>query len=234
MSDSYGSGVPEGTDAGSTTDKSATIDTAKHEAAELKATTADKAKDVVGTAKDEASAVVAEAKSQAKQLYAQTQREVKDQANAQQQRLASGLQSVGHELDSMAANAEDPGLATDIVREVSGRVSSAASWLGERDPGAVVAEVKQYARRKPVTFIIAAGLAGLVVGRLVKALASNASDEKSAAPSRVAGGVDATPPDAWAAPQGVSATSGRRRGDPHLCPGGAGGASRRHVHGGRR
>jgi hypothetical protein len=171
MSDSYGS------DAGGPGARSGTIDAAKQEAADMKDTAAAQANEVLGTAKEEASSVVSEAKVQAKDLYAQTQRELKDQANTQQQRIAFGLRSVGDELDSMAANSPASGLATDIVRQVSRRVSSAAAWLGDRDPGSVLAEVKQYARRKPVTFIVAAAIAGIVVGRLTRALAANASDQ---------------------------------------------------------
>ncbi|MCB8044198.1 hypothetical protein JM654_07945 [Microbacterium oxydans] len=123
-----------------------------------------------------------EAKTQAKELYAQTQRELSEQANTQQQRLAGGLRSVSDELGSMATNSEGSGVASDLVQQVSGRLSAAATWLGDRDPGSVLTEVKRYARRKPGTFILAAAIGGIVVGRLTRALAANASDDKDAAP----------------------------------------------------
>lgn len=214
MSDSYGTGVPSpaenttggasgiletpestdwnGTAGNGQSDSAGTMETAKREAAGLKDTAAEQAKDVAGTAKDEASSVISDVKWQAKDLYAQTQRELKDQANTQQQRVAAGLRSVGQDLDSMAAGSQQQGLATDLVRQVSGRVSSAASWLGERDPGAVLTEVKRFARRRPGTFILAAAITGIVVGRLTRALASNASDESNAATPRVP-----AQPDAW-------------------------------------
>ncbi|MCB8044091.1 hypothetical protein JM654_07190 [Microbacterium oxydans] len=119
-----------------------------------------------------------EAKTQAKDLYAQTQRELSEQANTQQQRLAGGLRSVSDELGSMATNSDGSGVASDLVQQVSGRLSAAATWLGDRDPGSVLTEVKRYARRKPGTFILAAAIGGIVVGRLTRALAANASDEK--------------------------------------------------------
>ena len=132
---------------------------------------------VAETAKGEAKAVAQEVKYQAKDLYAQTQRELKDQAQVQQHRAAAGLRSVSDELDSMTANAQNPGLAADLLSQVSTRLSSAASWLGDRDPGAVLSEVKSFARRKPGTFIIGAAVLGIVAGRLTRALAANASDE---------------------------------------------------------
>lgn len=161
------------------------VDAAKHEASELKDTAATQAKDVLGTAKDEAATVVGEAKTQAKDLYAQTQRELTEQANTQQQRLAGGLRSVSDELGSMATNSEGSGVAGDLVQQASERLSAAATWLGERDPGSVLTEVKRYARRKPGTFILAAAIGGIIVGRLTRALATNASDEKDARPAPV-------------------------------------------------
>jgi hypothetical protein len=156
------------------------MDTAKQEAADLKDTAAEQARNVAGTAKDEARSVAHEAKSQAKDLYAQTQSELREQAGVQQQRVASGLRSIGDELGSMASNSDQQGLASDLVRQVSDRAGSAAAWLDARDPGSLLNEVKSYARRKPGTFIAAAAIAGVVAGRLTRALAGNAADEKEA------------------------------------------------------
>ncbi|MEJ6553748.1 hypothetical protein PQI51_01760 [Microbacterium esteraromaticum] len=175
----HGTPQPSGAPA-QPTDSHGKVDAAKHEASDLKDSAAGHAKDVLHAAKDEASSVVGEAKMQAKDLYAQTQRELRDQANTQQQRLATGLRSVGDDLESMATNSSGTGIAADLVQQASGRVSAAASWLGERDPGSVLNEVKRYARRKPGTFILAAAIGGVVIGRLTRALASDASDHSGA------------------------------------------------------
>lgn len=204
MSDSYGTGGASGSGL-APTDTPGTLDTAKQEAAAVTETATEQAKDVLGTAKDEASTVLVEAKSQAKDLYTQTQREVKDQAHTQQQRIVAGLHAVSGELESMAANAPTAGVATDVVGQVAGRLSAAASWLGERDPGSVLGEVKRYARRKPGTFILAAVITGVVVGRLTRALAANASDDATGdSPT-------STPPadgDPWVAPATGAAALG--------------------------
>ncbi|WP_270367046.1 hypothetical protein [Microbacterium algeriense] len=184
MSDNYETTSPSGSGVRSP-DSSGKVDAAKQEATDLKDTAATQAKDVLGTAKDEAATVVGEAKTQAKDLYAQTQRELSEQANTQQQRLAGGLRSVSDELGSMATNSDGSGVASDLVQQVSGRLSAAATWLGDRDPGSVLTEVKRYARRKPGTFILAAAIGGIVVGRLTRALAANASDEKNASSAPV-------------------------------------------------
>ncbi|MFD5214180.1 hypothetical protein [Microbacterium sp. NPDC058345] len=186
MSDNYETSSPSGSDV-QTPGSSGKVEAAKQEAADLKDVAATEAKDVLGTAKDEAATVVGEVKSQAKELYAQTQRELKEQANTQQQRVAGGLRSVSDELGSMASSSESGGIAGELVQQVSGRLSSAATWLGERDPSSVLTEVKRFARRKPGTFILGAAIVGVVAGRLTRALASNASDEKDAATASASG-----------------------------------------------
>lgn len=182
MSDSY---EPGGADVHAT-QSTGKVDAASHEAADLKDTVAHQAKDVVGTVKDEASTVVGEAKYQVKDLYHQTQGELKDQAATQQQRLAAGLRSVSDELESMASNSDGSGMAGDLVQQVAGRLSRASTWLGDRDPGSVLSEVTRYARRKPGTFILVAAVAGVVAGRLTRALASSASDRDGGSDGRSA------------------------------------------------
>ena len=191
MSEGYGVPAPRDTAA---TGQGGSVGTAKAEAGVLKDTAVSEAGHVAETAKGEAKAVAQEVKYQAKDLYAQTQRELKDQAQVQQHRAAAGLRSVSDELDSLTANAQNPGLAVDLLNQVSTRLSGAASWLGDRDPGAVLSEVKSFARRKPGTFIIGAAVLGIVAGRLTRALAANASDEHA---------------DAKAAGPGVAASNGR-------------------------
>lgn len=176
MSESYVSAPSNEPTAG----QSGKADAAKHEASELKDTAATQAKNVVGTAKEEAKSVAGEAKYQVKDLYAQGKRQLSDQAGAQTQKVAVGLRSVGDELDSMAANSENGGVGADLVRNVSQRVGSAASWLDGRDPASILDEVKNYARRKPGIFIGGALIVGIVAGRLTRALAANAKDDASA------------------------------------------------------
>ncbi|HWI31029.1 MAG TPA: hypothetical protein VNT50_06040 [Microbacterium sp.] len=193
MSESYGSGSPTSTDA--STPSGSTVDAAKNEAREVKDTASAEAGHVVETAKSEAGAVAAEAKTQVKRLYAQTTSELRDQAATQQQRAAAGLASMGDELRALAAGEkpESSGIASDLVREASTRVSDLSSWLGDRDPGSLLQEVKSYARRRPGTFIALAAVAGIVAGRLARALTEHNADEKadrerlSASPSAAAG-----------------------------------------------
>ncbi|WP_309103019.1 hypothetical protein [Microbacterium sp.] len=187
MSESYGGGGSGATGTGSQ-QPSGTIETAKQEAAGVKDTAAEQAGGVVDTAKSEAAAVGHAAKDQVRGLYEQTRTELREQAATQQRRVADGLRSVGGELGTMADNAEGGGIAADLVRQVSTRVEGVAGWIGDRDPGALLGEVKTFARRRPGTFIAIAAVAGLVAGRLTRALADGASDRSDATTGSGGGG----------------------------------------------
>ena len=178
--------VPEGGSAETPSSPSSVgekADAVREQAGQLKDQVAGSGGHVAGAAKDEAGKVVSEAKYQAKDLLGQTQTELKDQAAAQQKRVASGLRSVSDELGSMADSSEGGGVAADLVQQAAARAGSIASWLEDRDPGSVLREVRSYASRKPGTFIAVAAIAGLVAGRLTKSLVSNASEEKSETPT---------------------------------------------------
>ena len=156
-----------------------TAETAKSEAGAVKESATHAASDVAHTAKDEAVAVAGAAKSQIKDLYAQSRTELGDQASQQKERLAKGLEAAGDELGSMARNSGGGGIATDLVQQLSTRVSGAAAWLNDHEPADVLDEVKRFARRRPLVFIGWAALAGIVAGRLVRALAADQHDKSS-------------------------------------------------------
>jgi ElaB/YqjD/DUF883 family membrane-anchored ribosome-binding protein len=124
------------------------------------------------TAANEAQGVKREVGTQARRLMDQVGTEVNDQASEQQSRAAKGLRGVGSQLRNMADGSGEQGMAVDFVSQAASRVDSAASWLDERDPGALIEEVKSFARRRPGLFIAIAAGAGIVAGRLTKALMS--------------------------------------------------------------
>ena len=153
---------------------------AKEEASNLAGGAKEAASNVAGTAKDEASKVAGEAKAQAADLYKQTSSQLREQAGVQQKRVASGLKSLSDELTSMADKSENGGVATDLVQQVAGRAGSVATWLDDRDPGSLLSDVKDFAARRPGTFIGIAAIAGVLAGRLTRSLAASAKDEKEA------------------------------------------------------
>ncbi|MCX6498670.1 MAG: hypothetical protein NTU93_07690 [Arthrobacter sp.] len=163
----------------STTETSSKTDAAKGEAGEVTRQAADSAQNVAQTAKDEAANVAGEVKSNAKDLLAQARTDLTAQAGTQQQKAAQGLHSISSELRSMADASDEPGVASDLVRQAAERSKSVATWLENRDPGSLLNEMKSFARQRPGTFLLAAAGAGILAGRLSRSLSAGAPDTAS-------------------------------------------------------
>ena len=133
--------------------------------------------DIAHEARDQASQVAGAATKQVRSLADQARGELDAQAQSQQKRAAEGLRSLSAELSSMARSSEDPGYATDLVQQASDATDRVASWLDERDPGSLVREVQDFARRRPGLFIALAAGAGLLVGRLARGMKDAPSSE---------------------------------------------------------
>jgi hypothetical protein len=176
-----GTGVTGAIDAEDTTQRGL-----RDEASNLASEAGSAGRRVADVAKDETRAVASETKQQARRLADEARRELRDQAATQQTRVASGLHSVGGELSRMADTSAEPGVATDVVREAGRRVDDVAQWLEQRDPGSLLQEVKSFARRRPGVFLAIAVGAGVVAGRLARALATPAEgDEQGASAARM-------------------------------------------------
>lgn len=89
--------------------------TAKDESVALTHAATDAAKGVGQRAQEEGGAVRDEARDQFHDLYEQTRSELADQATKQQDRVATSLQTLGGDLDTMAHNSQEEGLAKDLV-----------------------------------------------------------------------------------------------------------------------
>ncbi|MBO9038676.1 hypothetical protein [Curtobacterium flaccumfaciens] len=185
VSDSGGAGSSSGDGSGS-----GKADAAKGAAQDVAGDAKEKAANVAGTAKEQASKVASEATDHAKQLYGQASENLKQQAGEQQQRAAGGLRSLGEQLGRMAENDDEQGVASKVVRDLSGRATSAAGFLENRDPGSLLDEVKTFAAKRPGTFIAIAAGAGLLAGRLTKALATEVKHEKEAGDGTTGSGSD--------------------------------------------
>jgi hypothetical protein len=158
-------------------------DSAKQRAADVKDTSVEAGQHVAGVAKDELGRVGSETKRQAKDLYRETRTELADQAAAQQQRVASGIRSLGDEFDAMSASSETQGVASDLAQQASARAGKIADWLEQRDPGALLEEVKGFARRSPGTFIAVAAVAGVLAGRLTRSVIAESKESSEGSDS---------------------------------------------------
>jgi hypothetical protein len=193
-----------GETSGSSTSKT---DVAKEQAGQVAGQAADAGKHVAGVAKDEARNVAAEAKTQARQVASETKYQVRDllsqassevrqQASTQQQRAATGVRSLTDQLQGLASgNPPESGMVTDLLSQATTRLQDVADWLEAREPGDLLQEVKDFAARRPGTFIAIAAVAGVVAGRVTRGVVGAVQDEKEerAATESVPGTTTYTP-----------------------------------------
>ncbi|WP_433264797.1 hypothetical protein ACQPWR_30775 [Micromonospora vinacea] len=155
--------------------QSGTGQQARQEASRVGQQAAQAGGQVAHAAAEQGGQVAAEARRQAQQLTGEATGQLRDQAQTQQRRAAAGLRDLGQNLSSMAEQDGDSGMAGQVVRKAADAAQQAAGWLDQREPGEVLDEVRTYARQHPVTFLAGAAVAGLLVGRLTRGLASPAA-----------------------------------------------------------
>lgn len=167
--------------------------------------TAGAVKNVAATASQEAGRTTREATEQARLLWSQARTELTDQAGTQQARAASGLHDLAQQLGSMAQQSDQDGVARSLVEDVARRAGDAAAWLDQRDPGTLLQDVRDVARRRPGAFLaVAAGL-GVIAGRMSRGLVDEAHSGGTQSPSA---GSTATPATGSPAVAGSTETAG--------------------------
>jgi hypothetical protein len=163
------------------TSQPATTDVARDEAKNVGQTAAQAGNQVASTATDQAKEVVQETQRQARDLLDQGRAQLKDQTISQQQKAAQGLSSLAQELRGLADGSSQgaPGPARDLLQQASGMIESFAGKLQHREPGELLDEVRNFARRKPGMFLFGAAAAGVVLGRLTSGVKAAHSDDSS-------------------------------------------------------
>lgn len=176
--------APTSTDPGGTSTNGtvgATADAAKQSGQQVAGSAADHAKDVAGTATDKAADVVQEAKSQARDVLGEARTQVASEAETRRGQAVSTLRSIGDELDSMQNHDGENGVATQLVSRGTGYVRQTADWLDGRQPSEILDDVRRFARDRPGTFLLGALIAGVVAGRLTRAVKAGAPDPSPSA-----------------------------------------------------
>ncbi|MGI5523333.1 hypothetical protein ACQEUX_20715 [Micromonospora sp. CA-259024] len=132
---------------------------------------------VAQTAKEQGTEVGREAARQARNLYGEARTQLANQTGEQQRRAAGGLRSLADEMRSMAEQGGQAGPVSELTRQAADRVHGVAGWLEEREPGDLINEVRDYARRNPGTFLVGAAVLGVLAGRLTRGI--SAADDDS-------------------------------------------------------
>lgn len=171
-----------------------TATTAKDQATQVGQTARDKGAEVASAAADQAKNVAGETKYQAKQLLQETQTQVREQAGSQKDKAAGGLRSISDELRSLAdgtSGSAESGMVTDLARQASEKMQDLAGWLDSKEPGDLIEEIRDLARRKPGSFLVGAAVAGALAGRLTRGAVDAKRDEAGATPTYDAAGTSA-------------------------------------------
>jgi hypothetical protein len=150
---------------------------AQEKAQQVAGTAADEGRHVASTAREEAQNVAAEARSQARNLMSEATSQLDDQSRTQKERLAGTMRTFGDDLEQMASG--QSGLASEIARQVADRARTMSSHLEGREPRELLDEVRDFARRRPGTFLLGALAAGVVAGRLTRGAQAAQTDTGS-------------------------------------------------------
>ncbi|HEY6746233.1 MAG TPA: hypothetical protein VI357_11010 [Mycobacteriales bacterium] len=146
---------------------------AKDQAGQVGQTAAQAGGQVAQTTKEQAANVVGEAKQQARDLVGEARTQVSSQAGQQKGRAVDSIRALAGELDDMAQQSGQSGIATEVARQVASRAHGLADHLDRHEPTELLDQVRSYARRRPVAFLTGAAVLGVLAGRLTRNLASS-------------------------------------------------------------
>ena len=148
--------------------------------------------EVASTAVEQGKNVAAEAKDQVRDLAGEAKAHASTQIKDQHQKAVGGLRGLGDSLHALASGDTEqaPGIATDLAKQAAEKVNEIATWIESREPGELVDEVRDLARRRPGAFLVGAAIAGVLAGRLTRGVVAAQSDDSDTSGTT----------QAWAAP----------------------------------
>jgi len=136
--------------------------------------------------KEEAANVAGEVKSQARSLAGEARDQVGNRIQQQKSTAVDALRTTGEELQKLTEGQNQSRLTSELTRHASERAHTVADYLDHKGPSEILDDVRDFARRKPGVFLLAAGLAGVVVGRIVRGTVA-ASSGSTSSPQRYSG-----------------------------------------------
>jgi hypothetical protein len=159
-----------------------TVESVVHESGKVAETARSAAGEVASEAGNQALAVLDQAKSQATDLVGTTRAELKEQAQVQTQRAASGLGSLADQMQALAqGRPEDAGRLTEWASVGQRRLSMLSRRLDEQGVDGVLHDLSGFARRRPMAFLAGCLGAGFLLGRVIKDAAAAGSNPSGGA-----------------------------------------------------
>ncbi|MDQ1658612.1 MAG: hypothetical protein QOD41_3695 [Cryptosporangiaceae bacterium] len=123
---------------------------------------------VAQTVKEEAANVAGEVKSLARSLAGEARDQVGTRIDQQKSTAVDALRTTGEELRKLTEGQNQSRLTSELTRHAAEQAHTVADYLDNKGPSEILGDVRDFARRKPGVFLLAAGLAGVVVGRIVR------------------------------------------------------------------
>jgi hypothetical protein len=158
-------------------------------------TAAEGAKQVASEAAQQVTEVTRQATEQARDLVGQAQAQLHEQASTQAQRAAGGLADVGKQIRALGEGQPDrAGFAADAAKQLADKVEGLAGRLEERGFDGTVADLRNFARRRPGAFLLGAAATGFVVGRLGKGAQAAQDSSPSSSSSSSSSSSDGSSP----------------------------------------
>jgi hypothetical protein len=151
--------------------------------ADVKDQAVEQAHELKDTSVERVSAVAQEAKEKAINVGHDVRRELENQGDTQARRLATTLRDTGRQLHDMADGAE-PGPLGQATRQLAGGTDRLAGRLEEDGIHGVADDLRAFAQRQPVMFLLAAGAAGFVVTRMLRNAGAPSGTSSAPAPVR--------------------------------------------------
>ncbi|MGW4209124.1 hypothetical protein ACWEIJ_14145 [Lentzea sp. NPDC004789] len=123
---------------------------------------------VGSTVRDQASHVTHETAAQARNVVRDVRERVAAEAEDQAVRVSKQLGRIADELGEMASTAPPSSMTAGAIRGAADTSRQAARFLDERGAQGLLDSARDYARRRPGTFLLGAAVAGFLVGRIAK------------------------------------------------------------------
>jgi hypothetical protein len=141
---------------------------------------ADESRHVGQVAASEAGNVAGEGLHQVRHLADEAKVQLTEQGRTQRDRLVDTMKTFSGDLDKMA-NGEAPasGMATDLVRQAADRTREVYQRLDGREPAQILDDVRDFARRRPGTFLLGSLAAGIVAGRLLRGAKDSSGSQQT-------------------------------------------------------
>jgi hypothetical protein len=129
-------------------------------------TTSEHTVDIREEAAADARAVADTAKDQTRSAMSGMKQEFRRQMSEQKSHLVGTLREFGDELDKASSNSS--GTVADVASEAANKARRVSGWVDSHEPADAVRSVEDFARRRPMLFLVGAAAAGAVIGRITR------------------------------------------------------------------